>query len=353
MSAPPRNPSTRRVAYSGRRNLVVEAAEPVAPPAGHVRIEVAYTGICGTDLHIYHGDMDSRVHPPGVLGHEMSGRVAEAGAGVEGWRPGDPVTVMPLRWCGECPACRAGHTHICHRLVFLGIDAPGSMQSSWTVPAETLVRLPFDLRLDHAALVEPVAVAVHDVRRAALRTGERTLVVGGGPIGLLIALVARRSGAVVSLAEPDPFRRSVAEGLGLTALDPRAGHFSETVDRWTGGAGAAVAFEVSGAEAGVATAIGALATRGRLVQVAIHPAPRQVDLHRFFWRELTLVGARLYDRDDFAAAVGLLGEGAIPADTLISRTEPLDRAGEAFAALESGAGVMKVLIDCRASGEAR
>ncbi|MDQ7809030.1 alcohol dehydrogenase catalytic domain-containing protein [Amycolatopsis sp. A133] len=353
MSAPPQSPPTRRVAYSGRRNLVVEAADSVAPPPGHVRIDVAYTGICGTDLHIYHGDMDGRVHPPGVLGHEMSGLVAELGAGVEGWRPGDAVTVMPLRWCGECPACRAGHSHICHRLVFLGIDAPGSMQSSWTVPAETLVRLPYDLRLDHAALVEPVAVAVHDVRRAALQPGERALVVGGGPIGLLLAVVARRSGAAVLLAEPDPFRRSVAEGLGLTALDPRAEGFPATVDRWTGGEGAAVAFEVSGAEAGVATAVGALATRGRLVQVAIHPAPRHMDLHRFFWRELTLVGARLYDRDDFTAAVGLLGEGAIPARALISRTEPLERAGEAFAALESGAGVMKVLIDCRAAGEAR
>ncbi|MGK3204258.1 zinc-dependent alcohol dehydrogenase [Amycolatopsis sp. MEPSY49] len=353
MTAPPQSPPTRRVAYSGRRSLVVEGADPVPPPPGHVRIDVAYTGICGTDLHIYHGDMDGRVQPPGVLGHEMSGRVAELGTGVEGWRPGDAVTVMPLRWCGECPACRTGHTHVCHRLVFLGIDAPGSMQTSWTVPAETLVRLPYDLRLDHAALVEPVAVAVHDVRRADLRAGERVLVVGGGPIGLLIAIVARRSGAAVLLAEPDPFRRSVAEGLSLTPLDPRAEDFSATVDRQTGGAGVAVAFEVSGAEAGVATAVGALATRGRLVQVAIHPVPRPVDLHRFFWRELTLVGARLYDRDDFTAAVGLLGEGAIPAAALISRTEPLERAADAFAALEGGEGVMKVLVDCRAYGETR
>ncbi|MET7991888.1 alcohol dehydrogenase catalytic domain-containing protein [Amycolatopsis sp. NPDC005232] len=347
MTSPTRATAARRVAYGGARALVVERTETEPPAPGHVRVDVAYTGICGTDLHIFHGDMDGRVPPGAVIGHEMSGRVAEVGAGVAGWRPGDPVTVLPLRWCGDCPACRAGHTHVCHRLVFLGIDASGALQNSWTVPADTLVPLPRDLRLDHAALVEPTAVAVHDVRRAQLRQGEHALVVGGGPIGVLIALVARRAGASVVLAEPAAYRRSVAEDLGFTALDPVADDFAGTLGQWTGGAGAAVAFEVSGAAAGVATAVDALATRGRLVQVAIHPVAREVDLHRFFWRELTLLGARLYEREDFTAAVDLLTEGVIPAERLISRIEPLERVTEAFTALESGAGVMKVLVDCR------
>jgi (R,R)-butanediol dehydrogenase / meso-butanediol dehydrogenase / diacetyl reductase len=340
--------NTRRVAYTGARALQLESAELLPPPEGQVRIDVAYTGICGTDLHVYHGAMDARVGPPAVIGHEMSGRVSEVGPGVTGWQAGDHVTVMPLAWCGRCPACQAGHTHICHHLVFIGIDAAGSLQTSWTVPAHTLVRLPQELRLDHAALVEPTAVAVHDVRRAAPQPGEKALVVGGGPIGLLIAMVARRYGADVLLVEPDGYRRSVADSLGLAHLDPTAEEVGEAVARWTGDAGAAVAFEVSGAAAGVNTAVDSLATRGRLVQVAIHPMPRETSLHRFFWRELTLVGARLYDRDDFENAVRLIAEGEIPADALISRIEPLDRAAQAFEALESGAGVMKVLIDCQA-----
>ena len=341
----------RRAAYTAARSLTVEMAETSPLPAGHVRIDVAYTGICGTDLHIYHGDMDGRVNPPAVIGHEMSGRIAQAGSGVSEWRAGDPVTVMPLVWCGDCPACRAGHAHICHRLAFLGIDAAGSMQSSWTVPAATLVRLPPDMRLDHAALAEPTAVAVHDVRRAGLRPGEKTFVVGGGPIGLLIAIVARQSGADVLLAEPDPYRRSVAESLAVVTFDPGTGRLAETVGQWAGGAGAAVAFEVSGAAAGVAAAVDSLATRGRLVQVAIHPVAREISLYRFFWRELTLLGARLYSREDFEAAVRLIAAGEIPAQALISRIEPLERAAQAFQALESGAGVMKVLIDCQAGGE--
>lgn len=343
--------SARRVAYTAARTLTVEPAPSAPPPPGHVAVRVAYTGICGTDLHIFHGDMDARVGPPAVIGHEMSGSIAELGEGVTGWRIGRHVTVMPLDWCGQCPACQAGHTHICHRLVFLGIDAAGSLQNTWIVPAHTLVALPDGLPLEHAALVEPTAVAVHDVRRAGLQDGEKALVVGGGPIGVLIALVARRSGADVLLAEPDAYRRGVAEKLGLPTVDPLTRNMAEIVEQWTGGAGAAVAFEVSGAAAGVTTAVDALATRGRLVQVAIHTAPREVNLHRFFWRELTLLGARLYQRGDFEEAARLLADGAIPARELISRVEPLDQAAGAFHALESGAGVMKVLVDCRAAEE--
>jgi (R,R)-butanediol dehydrogenase / meso-butanediol dehydrogenase / diacetyl reductase len=343
--------TARRVPYTGARRLALDTTEAAPPPAGHVRVDVAYTGICATDLDIFHGDMDGGTEPPRVIGHEMSGRIAQVGASVGDWRPGDSVTVMPLVPCRVCPACRVGHTHICHRLIFLGVDAPGSLQNSWTVPAATLIRVPHDLRLDHAALAEPTALAVHDVRRAEVRPGEKVLVIGGGPIGLLIALVARRSGADVLVVEPDSFRRSVAEGLGLTALD-RGDGIADVVARWTDGAGATVAFEASGAAAGVTTAVDALATRGRMVQVAVHPVPREINLHGLYRRELTLLGARLYDRGDFETAVGLIAEDEIPAETLISRIEPLDRAAQAFEVLESGADVMKILIDCGADATA-
>ena len=157
--------------YIGGHVIGVAPAALQAPGPGEVRIHVAYTGICGTDLHILHGDMDQRVTVPAVLGHEMSGRIAEIGPGVDAWTVGDPVTVMPLEWCGTCPACLAGHQHICQRLIFVGIDSPGAMQSSWTVPSRILVRLPDEISLRDAALVEPTAVAVHDVRRGPLMPG--------------------------------------------------------------------------------------------------------------------------------------------------------------------------------------
>jgi len=334
------------VRYTGARVLETATAETPPPGPGEVELAPAYVGICGTDLHIFHGSMDARVRTPAVLGHEMSGRITRVGAGVTGWQPGEGVTVMPLSWDGVCPACVAGHRHLCHRLNFIGIDSPGAMQQRWIVPASTLVRLPESLALDRAALVEPTAVAVHDVNRAAVAAGERVVVVGGGPVGALIGVVARSRGADVRLVEINDHRRSLAERMGLSTWNPATDDVTELATAWTGGAGADVSFEVSGAEAGVAAAVDVLAVRGRLCLVAIHPQPRAVNLHRFFWRELTLVGARLYDRADFERAVALVADGTVPADVLISKVVPLAEAASAFETLERGGDVMKILVEC-------
>jgi 2-desacetyl-2-hydroxyethyl bacteriochlorophyllide A dehydrogenase len=340
-----------RVFYTGERTFSVTDHEVRPPGPGEARIDVAYTGICGTDLHIRHGAMDGRVRRPAVIGHEMAGRVAEVGEGVSGWAAGDPVTVVPLDSCGACPACRAGHRHICHHLNFVGIDSPGSLQSSWTLPAHLLARLPSELPLRTGALVEPVAVAAHDVRRAGPVAGQKTVVVGGGPIGLLVARVAATDGADVLLVELDQRRRAAAERLGLTAVDPTSEDVPTLVDEWTSGAGAAIAFEVSGSPAGVTMATEVLATRGRLVMVAIHPTPREVDLYRLFWRELSIIGARVYERRDVERAVDLLARGAIPADHLITRVVPISQINEAFDALEGG-GEVKILVDCQGVADA-
>ncbi|GAA1702979.1 alcohol dehydrogenase catalytic domain-containing protein [Microbacterium sediminicola] len=324
----------------------VSTAEVVeAPPApGFVQIAVAYTGLCGTDLHIVHGNMDARVTTPLVFGHEMSGTIAALGEGVSDWQVGQPVTVMPLVWDGTCPGCLEGHTHICQNLEFIGIDSPGSLQALWNVPANTLVALPEGLRMDHAALVEPVAVAVHDVRRSGLVAGQTAVVVGGGPIGVLIATVARNVGATVTVVELDPTRRAGIEALGFATLDPSAGDLAAAVEDLTGGKGADVVFEVSGAAAAVRSTTALAKVRGTIVIVAIHPTPREIDLQRVFWRELTILGARVYERRDFEGAVALLAAGVIPADTLITKIVPLSGTGEAFEDLAAGRA-MKVLVD--------
>lgn len=330
--------------------LGIEVAEvaPDPPGPGEVQVAVAYVGICGTDLHILAGHMDDRVGDHGVIGHEMSGLVAATGSGVTDWRTGDPVTVMPLRWCGQCPTCRAGNAHICDQLDFVGIDSTGAMQELWNVPQDLLVPLPRHLPLRAAALVEPVAVAHHDVLRSSLSARESVLVVGGGPIGVLIAVVARARGARVLLVEPDPYRRSVAEELGHDVVDAGAADLASRLETWSEGAGAAVTFEVSGTQAGLDLAVAALGARGRLVAVGIHADPRLVDMKRVFWKELQILGARVYTRADFTAAVDLLAHGVIPVDALISRTDSLADAALAFGSLAQGGPVMKVLVDCRA-----
>ena len=132
--------------YLGDRRIAIRPSEPEPPGPGQVQVEVAYVGICGTDLHVLHGEMDARVTPPAVLGHEMSGVVAALGEGVTGWAVGDHVTVVPLTWDGTCPACRAGHEHVCHHLRVSGVDLPGALQRLWNVRADQLVALPADLR---------------------------------------------------------------------------------------------------------------------------------------------------------------------------------------------------------------
>ncbi|MCX2748743.1 alcohol dehydrogenase catalytic domain-containing protein [Arthrobacter sp. MI7-26] len=323
--------------------MSVEERDPAELRSGEVRVAVAYVGICGTDLHIFHGDMDSRVTKPATIGHEVSGTVVELGAGVEGWSVGDAVTVMPLAWDGTCPACVAGNGHICQNLDFIGIDSPGALQQFWNVPAGTLVRLPSGISLRDAALVEPVAVAVHDVRRSGLGRGDKAVVIGAGPIGVLIATVASAFGAEVVLAEIDPSRRAAAEEMGLATLDPSSVDQLAWVDDWTGGAGADVVFEVSGSAAAVLGATSLARVRGTLVVVAIHSQPRPVDLHRVFWRELTLLGARVYERRDFERAIELVADGTIPAQKLITGVVPLQEVASAFHALEAGQA-MKLLV---------
>lgn len=337
------DPAVRALQYISARTVNPVDIDPTAPGTGQVQIRVAYAGLCGTDLHIFHGDMDARVAHPLVFGHEMSGVITAVGSDVEGWMPGDRVTVMPLDWDGTCPACLAGNEHICQNLDFIGIDSPGALQELWNVPAATLVRLPEELTLRAGALVEPVAVAVHDVRRSELAAGDTAVVIGGGPIGVLIASVARNAGADVVVIEPDAGRRATIDGLGFRTLDPLATDQAAWVQEWTGGAGADVVFEVSGAAAAVRGMTALAKVRGTIVVVAIHPQPREVDLQRVFWRELRLLGARVYQRRDFETAVELLTAGAIPADTLITDVVPLERTGDAFTALEAGQA-LKLLV---------
>ena len=341
----------RTVAYVGKHRLQVGDVEARPPGPGEVRVRVAYVGLCGTDLHILHGSMDGRVETPLVFGHEMSGTIDAVGDGVDDWDVGEKVTVMPLDWDGTCPACKAGNEHICQHLDFIGIDSPGALQELWNVPARTLVRMPDAIALDAAALVEPVAVAVHDVRRSELVPGQKAVVIGGGPIGVLIAIVARRFGADVILIELDPGRRAQVEGLGFPALDPRATDQVAWVEEWTGGAGADVVFEVSGAAAAVLGATQLAKVRGTIVVVAIHPTPREIDLQRVFWRELRLLGARVYQRTDFEAAVDLIAEGVVPTDLMISRIVSMDDTQAAFADLEAGRA-MKILVDVGRTGVA-
>lgn len=330
--------------YRGDKTFSV--ADKTAPPpdAGEVQIRIAYCGICGTDMHVFHGNMDARVGLDRIIGHEMSGIVEAVGQGVTSVAPGQNVVVRPLVACGQCPACQAGHSHICHNLTFLGLDSDGAMQELWSVPEHTIHALPAEIRLDHAALIEPLAVACHDVRQAALRPGEDVVVIGGGPIGILVALAARTAGGQVVISEVNPARLAIAEALGFDTVNPARDDLSRAIAAKTGDKGADVVFEVSGTQAGVDAMTAVAATRGRIVMVAIHAAKPQIDLFQFFWRELQMIGARVYEPEDYESAIALITDGAIDADKVITEIRPLAEIQQAFEALDQNPASLKTLL---------
>lgn len=329
--------------YTGNKTFSLEQIEAPAPAPGEVQIDIAFCGICGTDLHVYLGHMDARIGNHRVIGHEMSGRVAALGEGVSGFQVGDPVVVRPLDHCGDCPACKAGHQHVCHKLKFLGLDTDGAFQQKWSVPAHTVHKLPADLPLDHAALVEPLAVATHDVKRARLQAGEDVLVIGGGPIGMLVALAARQVGANVTISEVNENRLAMARDMGFTALNPKEVDVVAEINKATGDKGADVVFEVSGTQPGVDLMTEVLAVRGRICMVAIHATKPTIDLFRFFWREIEMVGARVYEPADYDTAIEWL-TGGIGAEKLITDIRKLSDIGAAFDALTKNPNSMKTLI---------
>jgi 2-desacetyl-2-hydroxyethyl bacteriochlorophyllide A dehydrogenase len=329
--------------YSKGDVRVVDVSTAVpAPGPGEVVLQVAYVGLCGTDLHLVHGNMDHRVSPPQVFGHEMSGIVDAVGADVDSCAVGDRVVVRPLVSCGKCPACLAGNSHICQRLTFVGIDSAGALQQHWRVPAELVHRISAAVPLRHAALVEPLAVACHDARIGEVRPGEKVVVIGAGSIGLLIAIVVRALGAQPLLVDIVEGRLAKARSLGFIAI--QAGTAAAHVDEWTAGAGADVVFEVTGSEAGAAAATTLPRVRGRIIIVGIHPAPRPFDLQRVFWRELVIRGARVYEQADYVKAIRMLEDGLVPAEQIITSVRPLSAVMESLAELEAGTGV-KALID--------
>jgi (R,R)-butanediol dehydrogenase/meso-butanediol dehydrogenase/diacetyl reductase len=315
----------------------VRAVDVPRPRArdGWVVVDVARSGLCGTDLHICSGH-HPRAVPGLVLGHELSGTLATDAAGLPA---GTPVVVNPLLSCGHCATCLAGRPHTCANLKLLGIDAPGGAAEQVAVPEGSIVPLPADADLDAAAFAEPLAVAVRAVRRSRLALGEDVVVVGAGPVGLAVALSARQAGAAsVLVVETAPARREVAARLGLQVGDPSNGTAPDGV--------APVVFDCASHPA-VAARLGALtAPGGRIVLVGVYPGLTPVDLQAVTFKELEVIGTRVYSRDDLHTAARMITSGAFDPRPLLTRVVTVDEAPQAIENLASGRDV-KVLVKGR------
>jgi 2-desacetyl-2-hydroxyethyl bacteriochlorophyllide A dehydrogenase len=265
-----------------------------------------------------------------------------------GFALGDRVVAEPLISCGRCEACRLGHWHVCRKLGLLGIHANGAFAQYVCVASDKLVRVPDGLEDRAAALAEPFAVGFHVCRRGELRNGETALVIGAGPIGLVIGMVAKVSGADVTFCEVNPERIDQARSFGFPVVDGNQEPAAALAGA-TQGEGFDAVFEVSGSQPGVLLATEACRIRGRVVQVGFFGRRPEAELMKVIFKELTLIGSRVYSFDDFRRTMPMLarivGQGAFDVCRLISETCPLDAVEASIHRMIRGEVRGKILVD--------
>lgn len=314
---------------------------------GEALIKVRYTGICGTDVHVLHGKLPTAKFPI-VIGHEFVGEVVKVkGKGTDKFKPGDLVVAQPFYSCGQCEACARGKDNICKELSFMGTSRNGTFADYTKVLTRKMYKVPKQLDPELAALTEPIAVAIHDVRESGLRVADRVLVIGGGPIGLLIAIIARHGGAsMVVISEVSKYRREVAKKLGFITIDPLKSDFDKTLKDMTDQNGFHVVFEASGVKPGILTAVEHAAIAGSVMVVGIPPEAYPVELYKVFAKELHLKGVRIHSQINFMGAIELLKSGVLNDQfrSLITKCFFLDQIEQAFDYVGAGGDFFKILI---------
>ena len=332
----------RAVRLYAKGDLRVEdVSRPGLAEPGHVRMRVAYAGICGSDLHNFRtGQWISR--SPSTAGHEFTGVVQECGDGVSAFRPGDRVSGDSMMWCGACAACRAGQHQLCDKLGFVGEVCDGCFAEEIVLPERLLHRLPDGLPPPIAATAEPFAVALHAVKRLRLRAGEPVLIAGCGPIGGLSAVVLNHLGfGPILVTDRNAARAALVArvtGAGVVTLD------RESIAAALGATKLKAAIDATGSVAALRAIIGCLPGGGAVALVGISHGTLDLDPNRLVERELTLIGCHAYE-NELPEAIALLPACAAMIDPLLDREITLDEVPEAYARLLAGEATgLKTLI---------
>ena len=323
-----------------------EVKAPVAG-AGQVRIRVRRIGVCGSDIHVFHGK-----HPfvsyPLIQGHEFAGEVESVGEGVSGVAVGDSVTATPQEVCGTCAPCRRGQYNACEKLKVRGFQAPGCAQDLFVTEAGKLVRLPDGFTFEQGAFVEPVAVAAHSTGRAGGMAGRNVVVAGAGTIGNVVAQACRGRGAAnVLITDISDFRLEMARKVGIEATcNVTREPLAEAARRTFGAAGFDLGVEVSGAEASLGALVAEIGKGGTLLIVGVFGEKPRVDMSVVCEHELDVRGSMMYRHEDWEQAVSWLASGAVRTEPLVSNHFAFEAFAEAYAFIErEGERSMKVMID--------
>lgn len=318
-----------------------------APGPGEVLLRIRRIGVCGSDIHVWHGKHPFTPYPV-VQGHEYSATVEAVGPGVTRVKPGAKATARPQVVCGTCDPCRRGDYHICNQLKVQGFQAPGCAQDLFVVPEARIIPLPDSLTYEQGALVEPVSVAAHSTGRAGDLTGLNVAVLGAGTIGNLVAQAARCRGAKnVLITDLSEFRLEKARQCGIAnTCNVGKEKLADAVRRTFGPGGYDVAFEAVGAESALDDAVQTIRKGGRIVVLGVFGEKPRVDMSIVGDRELSLIGTLMYKHEDYEQAVQWIATGAVKTEPLITRHFPFEQYADAYHFIEAqGDKTLKVMID--------
>jgi len=328
---------------------VLERPEPGEPGPGEVLVRPEAVGLCGSDYHLFAGEMSDAAGGsqfPRVLGHEVGATIAAVGPECRsGLTDGQRVAMLPISSCGQCYPCSVGRPNACDNFQLVGIHVDGGLQEQLVLPQAQVY--PIDAADGAlAALAEPVSVAVHAVRRGRIQAGERVVVFGAGPIGQCVAVVARELGAEVLLVDLQESRLEIGRAIGAETLRWTSAAEVVAAGRgWGGPGGPPVAVDATGVPAAVRAMIDMVASAGRAVQVGMANDDAPIRIGSLTEKELDVLGASCCTGDDFAEAVGVVERNADALARLISHEFALSEAPEAIRfAMSNPTEVMKVVI---------
>jgi len=318
------------------------------PPVGDSQIEVKMKsiGVCGSDIHVWHGKHPYTSYPV-VQGHEVSAVVTKTGKDVRNVSVGDVVTIQPQVVCGKCYPCTHGLYNDCENLKVMGFQTTGMASEYFVADAEKALKLPDGMSFEHGAMIEPLAVAVHAVRRFGSAEGKRIVVIGGGPIGNLVAQTAKAQGAKgLLLSEISEYRLAAAKKCGIPTVNPKETPLSEAIASRFGSDGADCIFECIGSPDRIREAVEIARKGSDIIVVGVVPDLCPVNMGFVQDHELRISGTAMYRTEDYLEAIRLVGVGLVDFDALITHHVPFSDYERAYRLIEEQKDrAMKVIID--------
>lgn len=312
-----------------------------------VLIKITHIGICGSDIHVFHGEHPFTSYPV-TQGHEVSGEIVSVGKDVAAFKPGQKVTVQPQVTCGKCHPCRHGKYNLCEELKVMGFQTTGMASQFFVTDAARVIALPEKVSLVEGAMIEPLAVAVHAIRRAGDISGMKIVVLGAGPIGNLVAQTAKGLGAAeVMITDISDFRLKKAAECGIDhCVNTKAENLGEAIAKTYGPDKADVIYDCAGNNVTMGQAIQYARKGSMIILVAVFASMASIDLAVANDHELDINSSMMYRREDYVTAIELVQSGKVKLQPLVSKSFPFKQFSDAYQYIEENReSTMKVIVN--------